>query len=206
MQQNAILREKYEWSNIWWDHADDISLKRVLLIGDSISVGYTQTVINQLQGAAHVDRLANSRGVNDPALVKEITYMLGEYRYAAIHFNNGLHGFHIPDDVYACCIRQLVQILMQYGQGAGLVWASSTPVTVPGDPSTLDEEKNTIVLRRNALAADIMQDYDIPTNDLYSVVAGRPQLSTGDGYHYNAEGYALLGESVVRALRAALSV
>jgi len=95
---------------------------------------------------------------------------------------------------------------MQYGQGAGLVWASSTPVTVPGDPSTLDEEKNTIVLRRNALAADIMQDYDIPTNDLYSVVAGRPQLSTGDGYHYNAEGYALLGESVVRALRAALSV
>lgn len=200
MQQNAIMREKYEWSNIWWDCADDMSLKRILLIGDSISAGYTQTVIDRLQGVMHVDRLANSRGINDPALLKELTYMLGEYQYSAIHFNNGLHGFHIPDEVFASSLRYMVQVLTQYGQGARLVWATATPVTVPGDPSTLDEEKNAIVLRRNALAADIMQDYKISINDLHSVAAGRPELSLGDGFHYKEDGYALLGEAVVKAL------
>lgn len=194
MQQNAIMREEYEWSNIWWDHADDASLKRVLLIGDSISVGYTQPVIDRLKGIFHVDRLANSRGINDPALSKEIDYMLSEYQYEAIHFNNGLHGFHIPDDVYAYFLEHMVQTLIQYGHGAKLVWASSTPVTTP------DAENNALVLRRNALAAGIMQRYNIAINDLNSIIAERPELSAGDGYHYKAEGYTLLGEAVTQAL------
>lgn len=200
MQQNAIMREEYEWSNIWWDHADDADLKRVLLIGDSISVGYTQPVIDRLKDIFHVDRLANSRSINDPALFKEINYMLSEYQYEAIHFNNGLHGSHIPDDVYAYFLEHMVQLLIQYGHGAKLVWASSTPVTTPGDPSTPDTENNALVLRRNALAAGIMQKYNIPINDLNSIVAGRPELSAGDGCHYKAEGYALLGEAVAKVL------
>src|ERR1019366_2255198 len=100
MSGSAILHEKYEWSDIWWDCADDSVMDRVLLIGDSISVGYTRPVIDLLKDRVHVDRLANSRGINDPALIHEITYVLGEFRYKAIHFNNGLHGFHITDYVY----------------------------------------------------------------------------------------------------------
>lgn len=191
-----IVHEKYEWSDIWWDCADETSLDRVLLIGDSISRGYTQPVIELLKDVVHVDRLANSRGINDPALTREITYVLGEFRYKAIHFNNGLHGFHIPDDVYGSQLAQLVDVLGHYGQGAKLIWASSTPVTLAGDASTLDPINNAIVLRRNEIAAAIMRDSNIPINDLYSVMVDRPELSAGDGYHYTSEGYEVLGKRV----------
>jgi lysophospholipase L1-like esterase len=200
MHQDAIIRETSEWTNIWWDHADDPTIPRVLLIGDSISVGYTKTVIERLQGIAHVDRLANSKGINDPAHFKELGYMLSEYRYKAIHFNNGLHGWHIPDDVYAFGLRHMVQTLQHYGQGARLVWASSTPIAASGDPAALDPDKNPQVIRRNDLASDIMQSYGIPINDLYTLMLDRPELRSRDSYHFNADGQAVQGEAVASIL------
>lgn len=206
MQQDAIIRETSEWSNIWWDHADDPSMDRVLLIGDSISVGYTNPVIERLKGIALVDRLANSKGINDPALYKEITYMLSEYRYRAIHFNNGLHGWHVPDDVYASCLRQMVQVLRQYGQGAKLVWANSTPVADPDDKAVVNEEKNPLVVRRNEIAREIMQSYDIPINDLYQLVLGKAEFRSRDVFHFSPEGQVAQGEAVANAIIAVLSV
>lgn len=196
MHKDAIIRETSEWSNIWWDHADDPAMDRVLLIGDSISVGYTHPVIDRLKGFALVDRLANSKAVNDPAHYKEITYVLSEYRYKVIHFNNGLHGWHIPDDVYASSLRHMVQTLQHYGQGAKLVWASSTPIAAPGDPAGLDPDKNPQVIRRNELARDIMESCEIPINDLYTLMLDRPELRGRDPYHFNPDGQAVQGEAV----------
>lgn len=198
--KEAIVREKYEWSDIWWDCADDGALPRVLLIGDSTAVSYTNVVIKRLECTAHVDRLSNSKGINDPALIREVIYMLGEYRYAAIHFNNGLHGWHIPDDEYGQSLRQLVEVLRRYAWGARLIWASSTPVTVPGNPSELDPDLNLQACRRNTLASEIMQEYGIPVNDLNQAVLGRPELSRGDGFHYNEDGQAVLGNKVADVL------
>jgi hypothetical protein len=201
---DAICREEMEWANLWWSHADDLATPRVLLIGDSIVVGYSQTVMTRLQGVAHIDRLANSRGINDPALAKELCYMLSEYRYSAIHFNNGLHGAHISDDVYARGLHAMVQLLMLYGQGARLVWGHSTPVTRSGEPTELDADTNGQVLRRNAVAVDIMGVYEIPVTDLYGLVVGHPALRSLDGYHYNEQGQTLLGEAVAAAIQHAL--
>lgn len=198
--EDAIMRETSEWTSIWWDHADDLASDRVLLIGDSVSVGYTKAVIERLDGIARVDRLANSKGVNDPALYKEIGYVLGEYSYRAIHFNNGLHGIHLPDEVYASSLNGMVQMLQWYGRGAGLVWASSTPIAASDDPAALDAEKNAVVKRRNAQACRIMQSYDIPINDLYTLMLDRPELRSSDQYHFNADGQTVQGEAVSRCL------
>lgn len=201
--RDAVVHETYEWSNIWWDHAEDLCLPRVLLIGDSITQSYTNAVIENLKEIAHVDRLANSRGVNDPALYKELGYMLGEYRYKAIHFNNGLHGWHIPDDVYARGLTGMVQMLQRYGEGAKLIWANSTPLRVPENPSLLSKN-NAMVVRRNPLAKQVMSEYGIPVNDLYSLVIDRPELDCGDGCHFNEEGQRLLGKAAADMLRQAL--
>ena len=206
MAQDAIVRETSEWTSIWWDHADDPASDRVLLIGDSISVGYTKTVIERLDGVARVDRLANSKGVNDPALYKEIGYMLAEHAYRVIHFNNGLHGWHIPDDVYASSLKGMVQMLRWYSRGASLIWASSTPITAVDDPSALDAEKNPVVIRRNAIAREIMQSCDIPINDLYQVVLDRPELRSSDQYHFNPDGQTVQGEAVARILLSLLTL
>ena len=199
-----LQRETFEWTNIWYDHADDESLPRVLLIGDSISVGYSPVVTEILQGKVHVDRLGTSRSLNDPVLAKETVARLGEYAYRVIHFNNGLHGWHLADDIYEAALRAYTDLLQRLGQGAKLVWASSTPVTVANRTDAIDEGRNAQLLHRNARAAAVMAARGIPIDDLYALMLGKADLRSPDGYHYNAEGQQVLGKAVAEAVLKAM--
>ena len=200
---DPVVREKYEWFNIWWDCANDPALPRVLLIGDSISCGYSPVVTKELQGKYHVDRLGTSRSINDPVLLQATEMMLKEYPYVAVHFNNGLHGFHLDGPAYADALNEYVALIKRLAPNAKLVWGSSTPITKNGEPQTLDP-KNEVVTTRNTLAAAIMQEQGIPIADLYGVVINKPDLRSPDGYHYNGTGYEILGKAVAEAVRNAL--
>jgi hypothetical protein len=198
--ENLLVREQFEWTNIWCNNANDLILPRVLLIGDSIACGYSPIVIKQLQGKANVDRLGTSRSINDPVLIKETTLMLEDCNYIAVHFNNGLHGWHLDDEPYAKYLRQYTQLLQKLSNGAKLIWASTTPITVQDDTQNIDLEKNNKVLRRNALAEEIMQEYHIPISDLYQLVLNKAELRGADGYHYNADGQRVQGEAISELL------
>jgi hypothetical protein len=198
--ENLVVREQFEWTNIWCNNANDLTLPRMLLIGDSIACGYSAVVIKHLQDKANVDRLGTSRSINDQVLIKETTLMIEDCNYTAIHFNNGLHGWHLDDKPYAESLRQYVQLLQKLGNGAKLIWASSTPITVQGDVKTIDLEKNNKVIRRNSLAEEIMGKYDIPINDLYQLVLNKAELRGADGYHYNSDGQNVQGDAVAKAL------
>src|ERR1035437_6877487 len=89
-----VVREGTEWAQISNPSDNDLTTPRVLLIGDSISVGYANGVREQLKGKYLVDELGTSRSVNDPIYAAQALMMLQEHHYAAIHFNNGLHGWH----------------------------------------------------------------------------------------------------------------
>jgi len=199
----TVVKEQYEWFNLWWDCADDPTLARVLLIGDSIACGYSPVVTKELEGKYHVDRLGTSSSINDPALLQTTEMMLKQYRYAAVHFNNGLHGFHLDGPTYAAALRDYVALIKGLTPNAKLVWGSSTPITESGEPQTLDP-KNETVTTRNTLAAAMMQEQAIPIDDLYAVVAGKPDLRSNDGYHYNAAGYEALGKAVADAILKAI--
>jgi len=198
--ENLLVREQFEWMNIWCNNANDLTLSRVLLIGDSIVCGYSPIVIKQLQDKANVDRLGTSRSINDPVLIKETTLMLEDCSYIAVHFNNGLHGWHLDDEPYAKYLRQYTQLLQKLSNGAKLIWASTTPITVQDDTQTIDLEKNSTVIRRNVLAEEIMQEYHIPISDLYQLVLNKAELRSADGYHYNADGQRVQGEAISELL------
>ncbi|MBM3498495.1 MAG: SGNH/GDSL hydrolase family protein [Armatimonadetes bacterium] len=195
-----VVREQYEWFNIWWDCANDPALPRVLLIGDSIACGYSAVVTRELQGTYHVDRLGTSRSLNDPVLLQTTEMMLREFPYRAVHFNNGLHGFHLDGPAYTAALREYVALIKRLEPDATLIWGNSTPITKNGEPQTLDP-KNEVVTARNALAAEVMQAVGLPTDDLYAVVIDKPELRSPDGYHYNGEGNEVLGKAVAAALR-----
>ena len=194
-----VVHEKYEWSNIWGDCADDPALPRVLLIGDSISCGYSGVVNRILEGKYHVDRLGTSRSINDPVLLKETAMMLEDCKYAVVHINNGLHGFHLTGEQYAAALKDYLALIKAHCGDAKLVWCASTPITKNGDPATLDAS-NEKVTTRNALALEIAQAQGIPVDDLYQVVIGKADLRSGDGYHYNDQGYEALGKAVADAV------
>src|SRR5512144_2294125 len=94
---------------------DKPGLPRVLLIGDSISIGYTPPVRELLQGKANVHRIPANGGPTSNGLA-HIDEWLGEGKWDLIHFNWGLHDLKImeegkrqvPIEDYERNLRQLV--------------------------------------------------------------------------------------------------
>lgn len=197
-------RETMEWCNMWWDHAPDTTLPRVLLMGDSIANQYSAETRKRLAGKANVDLLATSKSMCDPALLREVETMVTGYNYKVIHFNNGLHGFHLSDADYEAGLRRLIGLLQKLQPQAKLLWANCTPVVVANDVATLSPG-NATVLRRNATAAPVMAELGIPITDLYSISVDHPEYrNNGDGYHYNQAGKVVQAELVAKVIADAL--
>lgn len=192
-------RENIEWANIWVVDADKTDLPRVLMIGDSITMGYFDGVENRLRGKAACARLSTSKCICDPAFLPEVELLLKNYSFAVIHFNNGLHGYGYDNKQYAGAFAGLLKTFKKYAPQAKLIWASSTPERDPGDLSKF-RETNKIVTERNALAARFMQEHTIPLNDLYALAVEHPEFYGGDGIHFNEKGRDAQAEQVAEII------
>ena len=69
---------------------DTPGLPRVLLIGDSISIGYTLDTRAMLKGKVNLHRIPTNGGHTAKGLA-EIDKWLGDGKWDVIHFNWGLH-------------------------------------------------------------------------------------------------------------------
>ena len=189
-------RENKEWSNMWWENADKTNEKRFLLIGDSITNSYRSHVQNNLEGIS-VDMLATSKALDDAMLYKELEYMLSQYDYKLIHFNNGLHGWHLDITMYKSSYEKLIEFLKK-SSGSKIILATSTPVTKINNPNEFDDKKNDIVIKRNKVVTSLGNIYSLNINDLYDKMIDRPKLRSNDGYHYNEQGCEYQGKIVAK--------
>lgn len=182
---------------------DDPVLPRVLIIGDSISIGYTPAVRALLQGKANVHRIPANGGNTEKGLA-HIEEWLGTGHWDVIHFNWGLHDIKrfvddetevrkdkaIAPEAYEKNLRTLAERLKQ--TGAKLIWASTTPVPEGANGRNVGDE-----VEYNRIAARVMGELAIPINDLHAFA--KPQLTTIQkpaDVHYLPEGYAAFGRRV----------
>lgn len=183
---------------------DNPELPRVLLIGDSISMGYTLPVRKRLGEVANVHRIPANGGPTTRGL-SSIDKWLGDGDWDVIHFNWGIHDLrHMEDgkrqvepEEYEANLRALVEKLQ--ATGATLIWASTTPIPDPPlnpDRTFGDEEEY------NAIASRIMQEHDIPINDLHAWISPRfEELQRPRDLHYLEEGSEFLAEKVATEIR-----
>jgi acyl-CoA thioesterase-1 len=182
-------------------------LPRVLLIGDSISIGYTLPVRERLAGKANVHRIPENGGPTPNGLAR-LDVWLGDQRWDVIHFNWGLHDLklmgngqrQVPLPEYERNLWQLVQRLKQ--TGTRLVWASTTPVP-EGKLGTPRRPQD--VPAYNEAARKVMEQHGIPINDLYAFAL--PQLSKiqiPGNVHFTREGSVTLARPVAEAILASL--
>lgn len=177
-------------ANAWDFVEDDSALPRVLIIGDSVSRGYTMTVRRSLAGKANLHRAPANCGPTRLGLEK-LDVWLGQGKWDLIHFNFGIHDRATPLSDYEIRLSEIVERLS--ATGAKLVWASTTPVPDSGDGKL----RSAAIVERNAIAEQVMREKGVLVNDLYSAV--EPQLSTlqnPDDVHFTPEGYRFLGEKV----------
>lgn len=115
-QENKPKPRKTPPNPVYAPITDVAGLPRVLLIGDSISIGYTLAVRELLADKANVHRPPTNCGPTIQG-VKQIDAWLGDGRWDVIHFNFGLHDLKIMDeqgividDLYAFAQPQLPKI------------------------------------------------------------------------------------------------
>jgi lysophospholipase L1-like esterase len=204
-----------------WSFAPDPRLPNVLILGDSISIGYTLEVRALLKDRANVFRPISASGsqaencAGTTQGVKAIDRWLGDRRWAVIHFNFGLHDLkHVAkagDDTATSNSNHPRQAeLNQYRRnletivrklkstGARLVFATTTPVA-PNTRNPLREPD--APPRYNAAAIEIMNAHGIPVNDLHAFCG--PQLDRIQqprNVHFTAAGSKFIAQEVARVI------
>ncbi len=197
----------------------DENLPNVLILGDSISIGYTIQVRDGLKGVANVIRPKENCGDTRIGLAN-IDKWLGDTKWDVIHFNWGLWDLcyrdpdsknqggrdktkgkiSVPIPEYGKNLETLVERLEK--TGATLIWASTTLVP-EGEGGRFAGDD----VKYNAAAERIMEKHGIRTDDLHATTAAfEPAMFASAGnVHYKPQGSAKLAAQVVENIKAALA-
>lgn len=209
-----------------WLPTVDPKLPNVLLIGDSISIGYTMDVRELLKGEANVFRPCTPDGTkvvncSDTSTgLDKLAEWLGDKKWAVIHFNWGLHDLKYmapgegkrktvldkakgkqvrPVEEYAKNLDEIVTRLK--ATGAKLIFATTTLVP-EGEPGRVAGDD----VKYNAAALDVMKRQGVAIDDLHAITKGfAPEMFSKPGnVHYSEAGSKRLAEQVAGAIRGAL--
>ena len=195
----------------------DPKLPFVLIIGDSISIGYTGTARSQLEGNANVlHNPGNSQGTTHG--LANIDEWLAAQKWDVIHFNSGLHDLkrvteagtsnnsNDPEDpyqadleTYSTNLKKIVEKLK--ATEAKLIFATTTPFPEGVRPYRSPEDAGNY----NAAALKIMKENGIEVNDLHALVlTDLETLQKTVNVHFHPEGSELMGKQVAQRIASAL--
>ena len=181
---------------------DVAGLPRILLIGDSISIGYTVGVRELLSGKANVHRPLTNCGPTTKG-VKELEKWLGDKPWDVIHFNFGLHDLKYLGPKgqnldYEKNLRTMVARLEK--TGAELVWRTTTPVP-PGARGRVVGDS----VKYNQAAAKVMKERKIAIDDMYTFCMPRlKEIMRPANVHFTPAGSKALAKQAVAAISSAL--
>ncbi len=226
LQLNDLLKTqlKSQGAQLPEINPDYVKPSRVLIIGDSISMGYMQGLQQHLQRVAKIFRPTNSRGHPDNCAgtnkgIDNIDQWLSQHGGAwdVIHFNFGLHDLkrvkretgknsNDPSDPRQAEIdrytKQLRLITAKLeATGAELIFATTTPVPKGVRPYRDNQD----VLDYNRAAEAIMKEKGIPIDDLYGFVkANSKELMRPRDVHFSRDGSRKIAGQVAKTIRTAL--
>jgi|GEM_PF-1560921 acyl-CoA thioesterase-1 len=197
----------------------DEKLPRVLILGDSISLGYTEPVRKQLQGTAELHRPKENCQHTGHGL-RRIKAWLGDGKWDVIHFNWGIWDTHMVEpggalirneaeykgemrirhtpEQYREHLVRLVDAMEE--TGARLIWANTTPI-MSRSGKCFDD-----ITTLNTVAVKLMRERAIAINDLYAfTLPHADKWQSADKVHFNATGNQQLGARVAESIRTVLA-
>ena len=188
----------------------ETALPKVLIIGDSISIGFTPHVVEQLDGKAVVKHHKGNAQHTGTGL-KQLDQWIGNTKWDVIHFNWGLWDLCYRDPKSKVQGKRdkvngtLTTTLEQYEKNldklvsrlkktdAKLIWAHTTVVPEEEAGRIVGDDK-----KYNEVAAKIMKKYGITINDLNSLSREFPSdlFSKPGDVHYTQDGYQKIAKQV----------
>ncbi|MCA9080532.1 MAG: SGNH/GDSL hydrolase family protein [Planctomycetaceae bacterium] len=193
-------------------------LPKVVLVGDSIRLSYTDEVRELLKGEVELVSPA-ANGGDSANVLRHLQRWVIEQQPDLVHLNCGIHDtkkFHatgehqVSPEQYANNLRQIVKMIREETD-AQVVFATSTPILDERAAQVRKERDyallNASIQQYNQIAVDVMRELKVPVNDLHRLLAvppegiQLPELIVTDGVHLTAAGQQLLAEQVARVVR-----
>ncbi len=182
-------------------------LPNVLIIGTSISIGYTPFVREILTGVANVYRIpenSNSTAFSIP----KMDFWLGDMKWDVIHVNWGLHDLKytlgdkaqdVPPAEYKANLRKLFTRMQ--ATGAKIIWANTsyypekcTPRRDFGDDDVY-----------NKIALEVLKEFpNIVIDDQYTLTKSHPQNQLPNNVHFKEAGYKQQAKQASEIIKATL--
>ena len=196
----------------------DPALPRILVIGDSISMGYRSFIAEHFKGKAYVDYWVgggtdNMEGENATGK-RAWKGVLSNGPYAVVTWNSmSLHSWpkpeRCPEDTYVARMTQAVAFITQAAPGTKFIWVRTTPWRTTPDKGhpTLDTVENGRIIRFNKMTDEIMANAGIPEVDLYALCENKlDTVAAGskDSVHWNADVSRLFAGAIIKEIERAL--
>lgn len=190
-------------------------MKKVLLLGDSIRMGYQNDVKEILSGEYEVICPEDNGRFAAYTLWQANQMFKWNPDIELVHFNNGYWDMNIeapmteaihPVEEYVSFLRRIVTLCRQCG--AKVVFATTVPILEAGAAGDNTGVEGTInysnewVKEYNAAAVETMKALDVPVNDLYALcMEDDRRYKCEDLLHLSAEGSRRCAEQVAEYVR-----
>ena len=198
----------------WTGEFEPTPLPNVLIIGDSISIGYFKPLQEKLKDIAVL--IHNEGNAQHTAYgLKKLDEWLGDTKWDVIHFNFGLHDLkyvdargrntsieigkqQVPIDQYEQNLDKIVTRLKK--TGAKLIFATTTPV-----PEGTGFRAKGDAAIYNRAAVKVMKKHGVVINDLYSFALPRlKEIQRESNVHFTPQGSEQLAEQCTKSILKAL--
>ncbi|MAE67334.1 MAG: hypothetical protein CMJ18_23990 [Phycisphaeraceae bacterium] len=186
---------------------------KILLLGDSIRLSYQPRVARLLDGRADVVGPSDNCQYSLYTLSSLDRWLADLGTPDIVHWNNGLHDcghnpgrcpVQIPVDMYVGNLRLILDRLTELT--SNVVWATITSVH-PDRPFSDDQWswRNEEIDRYNDAARVLMEQREIPINDLHALVRSDPDaLLSEDQLHLSDAGQEACARAVTESLSRSL--
>jgi lysophospholipase L1-like esterase len=182
-------------------------LPKVVLIGDSIRMGYAPLVAKKLEGKAIVTS-SKDNGGDSSNVLKNIEKWAIQKKPDIVHFNCGLHDlklakkdkkFQVELQQYEKNLKEIVARLSKE-TSATIIFANTTPIHDErhAKRGAGFDRLEADVARYNDCALMVMRGANLPVHDLHAIAtgAGADKLLGADGTHFTQQGNELLADAV----------
>ncbi|MEI6422721.1 MAG: polysaccharide deacetylase family protein [Lentisphaerota bacterium] len=187
--QSAERMRNYSGDQYFMQRVDikNPDLPRILVVGDSISMGYRGFITEHFKGKAYVDYWVGgswfgetAKGPDSPAkrawngVLSNGPYDVISWNAMTLHMWNGAPG-RCDESNYPANMTEIVEHLQKTAPNTKLIWIRCTPwrTTPETGRASFDPVRNDVIVRLNKVTDEIIVKHGIPEVDLYSICEKR---------------------------------
>jgi len=197
----------------------DPTLPRILVIGDSISMGYRPYITEHFKGKAYVDYWVGGGWLNpkefdeqDPKIERAFKGVLSQGPYDVVSWNSmTLHMWEphqpgrCPEGSIVSNFTHMVAFLKKTAPNTKFIWIRCTPwrAIQPDGTQTLEGPFNQRMVTYNGIVDTVMRKEGIPEVDLYAIAEKQMHtLPKGwkDCLHWGPEVSKLFADAIIKEI------